>query len=303
MNLFLPLYLPCLGPYPPNLLSGLRQESPTQPLQVILIRSSLPNPPLHPPHPSPQHLFVLCWAALNVHWKDWCWSWNANPLATWCKELTHLKRPWCWERLKAWGEWEDRGWGGWMASLIRWTWVWANSRSWWWTGKPSMLQSMGLQRAGHSWVTELKWAASIFLLKCTSDLVTSLLKILQGLGIDLLDKVPFLSTDLHPCLFLDPDDLSSLSLNPNSDVTNTRWFFKWRIFFVPFRKAALSMQEPLCQVGKRALSGRMNYNKALLSQDGCCLSTGSIHSVGMDFSTNQNKIIYPYIASWPYTHW
>ena len=65
---------------------------------------------------------------LNVHWKDWCWSWNSNPLATWCKELTHWKRPWCWERLRAGGEGDDRGRDGWMASLIQWTRVWANSR-------------------------------------------------------------------------------------------------------------------------------------------------------------------------------
>ena len=78
-------------------------------------------------------------------------------LATWCKELTHRKRPWCWERLKAGGKGDDRGWDIWMASLTRWTWVWANSGSWWWTGKPGMLQSMGLQRIGHDWVTELNW--------------------------------------------------------------------------------------------------------------------------------------------------
>ena len=52
-----------------------------------------------------------------VHWKDWCWSWNSNTLATWCKERTHWKRPWCWERLKAGGEGDDRAWDGWMASL------------------------------------------------------------------------------------------------------------------------------------------------------------------------------------------
>ena len=52
---------------------------------------------------------------LGVHWKDWCWSWNSNTLATWCEELTHLKRPWCWERLRAGGEGDDRGWDGWMA--------------------------------------------------------------------------------------------------------------------------------------------------------------------------------------------
>ena len=90
-----------------------------------------------------------------IHWKDWCWSWNSNPLATWCEELTHWKRPWCWERLKAGGEGDDRGWDGWMASLTHWTWVWASSGSWWWTGKPGVLQSMGSPRVGHDWAAEL----------------------------------------------------------------------------------------------------------------------------------------------------
>ena len=76
-----------------------------------------------------------------------------NTLATWCKEVTHLKRPWCWERLKAW-EGDDRGWDGWMASPTQWTWVWVSSGSWWWTRRPGMLQSMGSQRTGHDWVTE-----------------------------------------------------------------------------------------------------------------------------------------------------
>ena len=65
------------------------------------------------------------------------------------------KRPWCWERLKMGGEGDDRGRDGWMASPTQWTWVWVNSRSWWWTGRPDVLQSMGLQRVGHDWVTEL----------------------------------------------------------------------------------------------------------------------------------------------------
>ena len=55
---------------------------------------------------------------LNVHWKDWCWSWNSNTLATLWEELTHWKRPWCWERLKAGGEGDNRGWDGWMASWL-----------------------------------------------------------------------------------------------------------------------------------------------------------------------------------------
>ena len=63
------------------------------------------------------------------------WSWNSNTLATWCEELTHLKRLWCWERLQVGGEGEDRGWNGWMASPTPWTGNWVNSRSWWWTGK------------------------------------------------------------------------------------------------------------------------------------------------------------------------
>ena len=77
------------------------------------------------------------------------WKLKLHTLATWCKELIHWKRPRCWERLKAGGEGDNRGWDGWMASLTHWTWVWASSRSWWWTGKLGVLQSMGLQRVRH----------------------------------------------------------------------------------------------------------------------------------------------------------
>ena len=87
-----------------------------------------------------------------------CWSWNSSTLATSCEELTHSKRPWCWEGLGAGGEGDDRRWDGWMASLTRWTWVWVNSRSWWWAGRPGVLQFMGLQRVRQlsDW-TELNW--------------------------------------------------------------------------------------------------------------------------------------------------
>ena len=100
---------------------------------------------------------ILKETVLGVHWKDWCWSWNFSILATWCKELTHLKRSWCWERLKAGGEGDDRGWDGWMASPTQWTWVWVNSRSWWWTGRPGVLPFMWSQRVGHDWATELNY--------------------------------------------------------------------------------------------------------------------------------------------------
>ena len=86
---------------------------------------------------------------LGVHWKEWCWSWNSNTLATLCEELTHWKRPWLIGK--------DRGWDGWMASPTRWTCIWVNSGIWWWTGRPGVLQLMGLQRLRCAWATELNW--------------------------------------------------------------------------------------------------------------------------------------------------
>ena len=74
--------------------------------------------------------------------------------------VTHLKRPRCWERLRAGGEGDDRGWDGWMASLTQWTRVWVDSGSEWWTGRPGVLQFMGPQRVRHDWVTELNWTES-----------------------------------------------------------------------------------------------------------------------------------------------
>ena len=91
---------------------------------------------------------------LSSHWKDWCWSWNANSLVTWWEKLTHWKRPWCWERLKAGGKGDDKGCDGWMASPTRWTWVWASSRSWWWTGK---LGSAAVHGVAKSWTRLSNW--------------------------------------------------------------------------------------------------------------------------------------------------
>ena len=110
--------------------------------------------------------FVLwCWRLLRVHWttrrsnqsilkiipecslEGLMVKLKLQYLATWYEELTHWKRPWCWERLRVGGKGDDWGWDGWMASLPQWTWVWVNSGSWWWTGRPGMLQSIGLQRS------------------------------------------------------------------------------------------------------------------------------------------------------------
>ena len=89
---------------------------------------------------------------------EWFWSWNSNALATWCKELIHLKRPWCWERLKVGEEGDNRGWDGWMASPTQWTWVWVNSGSCWWTGRPAVLQFIRSLRVEHDWATVLNWS-------------------------------------------------------------------------------------------------------------------------------------------------
>ena len=126
------------------------------------------------------------------HWRIdvfelWCWRRLLSPLD--CKEIQPVhpkgnqswvfigrtdaeaetpilwppdakKRPQCLESLKAGGEGDNRRWYGWMTSLTQWTWVWVSSRNWWWTGNPGMLQSIGLQRVGYGWATELNWCFS-----------------------------------------------------------------------------------------------------------------------------------------------
>ena len=99
---------------------------------------------------------------------------EAETLILWLPDVKNWltwKKSWYWERLKAGGEGDDRGWDGWMASLTQWTWVWVNSGSWWWTERPSMLQSMGSQQVGYDWATELNW-------KCKEHIFCTLLVII-----------------------------------------------------------------------------------------------------------------------------
>ena len=74
-------------------------------------------------------------------------------LATWCKELIHWKRPWCWQRLRAGGEEGDRGWDDWVASLTRWTWIWTSSGRQWRTGKPGVHGVAKSQTQLSDWTT------------------------------------------------------------------------------------------------------------------------------------------------------
>ena len=92
-------------------------------------------------------------------------EWSSSTLATWCEEPTHWRRPWGWERLRAGGELEHRRWDGWMASLTQRTWVWVDSRSWWWTGRPGML--CVVHEVAKSWTrlsnwTEVNWMDLVY---------------------------------------------------------------------------------------------------------------------------------------------
>ena len=80
-------------------------------------------------------------STLNIHWKDWGWSWSSSSLVIWFEKMAHWKSPWYCKRLRAEGEKGVRGWDGWMASPTQWTWTCANSKRWWVTGRPGMLQS------------------------------------------------------------------------------------------------------------------------------------------------------------------
>ena len=123
-------------------------------LWTVVLEKTLESPldckEIQPVHPKGDQSWVFIGRTDN-------WSWNSITLATWCEELTQWKIPWCWEGLRAGGEGDDREWDGWMASPTQWTWVWVDSRSWWWTRRPGMLRFMGSQRVRHDRETELNW--------------------------------------------------------------------------------------------------------------------------------------------------
>ena len=135
-------------------------------------------------------------STLNIYFKNCCWSRGSNTLNIWCKGQSLWKRTWCRERLKAGGEGDDRGWNGWMASPTRWTWVWVGSRSWWWTGKPVVLQSMG----SHDWATEMNWLSHYRILS-KSDLYG------KSITLQVEHRLPQ-NTSIHRETLKDPPPLS-----------------------------------------------------------------------------------------------
>ena len=132
----------------------------------------------------------------------------AEHLATWCKELTHWKRPWCWERSKAGREGDDRGWDGWMTSLTQWTWVWVSSGSWWWTGRPGMLQSMGLQRAKQlNWTEHWLWPGPVLTVSFhppAHAVRPASLSLCRNRGTERLSDLPSLSVETKKIYFRGP---------------------------------------------------------------------------------------------------
>ena len=120
---------------------------------TVVLEKSLESPldskEIHPVHPKGDQSWVFIGRTDVEAETPMLWPANAKSWLIW--------KDWCWERLRAGGEGDDRGWDGWMASLTRWVWVWVVSGSWCWTGRPGVLQSMGLQRVGHDREIELNW--------------------------------------------------------------------------------------------------------------------------------------------------
>ena len=163
----------------------------------------------------------------NTHW-----SWSSNDLATWCEELTHWKRPWCWERLKAGGEGDDRGWDGWIESLAWWTWIWASSRSWW-TGRPDVLQSLGLQ--SQTWMNNwTDWRDAVYVIinvKGHSLRLSTNKHILQKAGAIVLPQGPYCESQRlqSSCLELCLTALLCCQSSPREPWSLTQdYLFLWR---------------------------------------------------------------------------
>ena len=176
-------------------------------------------------------------------------------MATSCEELTHWKRLWCWEGLGGRRRRGDRGWDGWMASPTRWTWVWVNSDSWWWTGRPGVLQFMGSQRVGHDWATELNWR--------DREEYNVVFWVLFWVHSDSLSKdcclVPSIHLFHHSCIeglgeqiiFLGVGMVTDIKLSGQIKIWNTLVVYYWAFsIFSPLKKGWSCFVFPIGKINK-----------------------------------------------------
>ena len=140
-----------------------------------------------------------------------------------------LMGPWCWERLKAGGGEDDRGWDGWMASPTQWTWVWGSLGSWWWTGKPGVLQSMRSQRVRHNCVTELNLLNSKTI--NTMPYSTPLLDVVQLSQIQNVEIKLTTSLSTLPLAYI-PELINGIITSSVTQMRNQKRFFIFPSFLL-----------------------------------------------------------------------
>ena len=155
-------------------------------------------------------------------------AWKSNTLATWCKELPHWKKPWCWEWLKVGGEGDDRGWDGWMASPTQWTWVWVSSRSWWWTREAWNAAVHGVAKSRHDWPAELNWTVGVR--KCSNFILLHV-------------AVQF---SQHHLLKRPSAPLYILASFVRNKVPIGAWAYFWAFCLVPFVYISVFVPIPYC---------------------------------------------------------
>ena len=137
----------------------------------------------------------MCRVFFGVHWKDWCWSWSSNTLATWCEEFTHWKRSWCWERLNAGGEGGDRGQDGWMASLTQ----WMSLSKVWEMLKDKEARCAAIHGVAKSWTWLTDWTTTRFVIVFLPRNMYLLISCLQSPSAVILEPKKIVCHCFHCC--------------------------------------------------------------------------------------------------------
>ena len=169
--------------------------------------------------------------------------------------LPHLKRPWWWERLREGGEGDDGGWDGWTASPTQWTWVWVDSGSWWWTGRPGILRFMGSQRVGHNWATELNWTKRKKMMHISMFILTPFMTLMhRRYFIFPMERAPY---DLHAAH--GANRVLTSQLCPETWRFPCLWRTEYDFHFFPVQLTVLSGKIKT----KQFLDNDLKYSKTL----------------------------------------